>query len=364
MTLIVNQVYFCPRNFKSTMENTNPPRKKSRVLFIIIGIVAVAAFFGIRSLLHNLKYETTDNAQIESRSVPVISRVAGYIDSLGVDDYGQVSADQTIIKIDDAEYALAATQAKADWMNARADEANAQAGYQNALANKKLASANADVQLTRLNKAKADLTRDEALLKEGAITTKQLEDSRSNYDAASKQYIANRDQINLASTQVAIAEAQIQKVRALIETRKAAYDQAQLKLSYCRITAPISGRIGKRTVEKGQFIQAGAPLFSIVNSESFWIVANFKETQLEKMKLGQEVTVKIDGYPDAEVKGKVSAFSQATGSKFALLPADNSTGNFVKVTQRIPVKIDIVNAAEYKNILRAGLSVEVEVNVK
>ncbi|MBL7834222.1 MAG: HlyD family secretion protein [Cyclobacteriaceae bacterium] len=346
------------------MENTNPPRKKSRVLFIIIGIVAVAAFFGIRSLLHNLKYETTDNAQIESRSVPVISRVAGYIDSLGVDDYGQVSADQTIIKIDDAEYALAATQAKADWMNARADEANAQAGYQNALANKKLASANADVQLTRLNKAKADFARDEALLKEGAITTKQLEDSRSNYDAASKQYTANRDQINLASTQVAIAEAQIQKVKALIETRKAAYDQAQLKLSYCRITAPISGRIGKRTIEKGQFVQAGAPLFSIVNSESFWVVANFKETQLEKMREGQEVDINIDGYPDVELKGKISAFSQATGSKFALLPADNSTGNFVKVTQRIPVKIDIVNAAEYKNILRAGLSVEVEVNVK
>ncbi|MFN8336160.1 MAG: HlyD family secretion protein [Cyclobacteriaceae bacterium] len=346
------------------MENTNPPRKKSRVLFIIIGIVAVAAFFGIRALLHNLKYETTDNAQIESRSVPVISRVAGYIDSLGVDDYGQVSADQTIIKIDDAEYALAAAQAKADWMNARADEVNAQASYQNALANKKLASANADVQLTRLNKAKADLTRDEALLKEGAITIKQLEDSRSNYDASNKQYTANRDQINLASTQVAIAEAQIQKVKALIETRKAAYDQAQLKLSYCRIVAPISGRIGKRTIEKGQFVQAGAPLFSIVNSESFWIVANFKETQLEKMREGQEVNVKIDGYPDADLKGKVSAFSQATGSKFALLPADNSTGNFVKVTQRVPVKIEIVNAAEYKNILRAGLSVEVEVNVQ
>lgn len=364
MTLLVNRVYFCPHNFKTLMENTNPPKKKSRVLFIVIGIVAVAGFFGIRALLHNLKYETTDNAQIESRTVPVISRVAGYIDSLGVDDYGQVKAEQTLIKIDDAEYALAATQAKADWMNAKADEVNAQATYQNALANKKLASANADVQLTRMNKAKADLTRDEALVKEGAITAKQLEDSRANYDAANKQYIANKDQINLASTQVAIAEAQIQKVRALIETRKAAYDQAQLKLSYCNIVAPISGRIGKRAIEKGQFVQAGAPLFSIVNSDAYWIVANFKETQLEKMKEGQEVDIKIDGYPDIDMKGKVSAFSQATGSKFALLPADNSTGNFVKVTQRVPVKIEIVNAESYKDILRAGLSVEVEVNVE
>ena len=346
------------------MENNNPPKKKSPVLFIVMGIVAVAAFFGIRAFLHNLKYETTDNAQVESHSMPVISRVAGFIDSLGVDDYGKVKQNELIIKIDDKEYALAEIQAKADLLNAQADEANARAAYNNALANKKLASANANVQLSRLNKAKTDLTRDEGLLKEGAITQKQLEDSRSNFDATNKQYTANQDQINLAGTQVSIAEAQIQKIKALIETRVAALDLAKLRLTYCKIAAPVSGRIGKRTIEKGQFIQAGAPLFSIVNDEKFWIVANFKETQLEKMKEGQEVDIKMDGYPDLEIKGKISSFSQATGSKFALLPADNATGNFVKVTQRVPVKIDIVNPEKYKDVLRAGLSVEVEVNVK
>lgn len=346
------------------MENTTKTKKKSPVLFIVIGIVAIAAFFGIRSLLHNLKYETTDNAQIESRSVPVISRVAGYIDSLGVDDYSKVKQQETLITIDDTEYALAVMQAKADVLNAQADQANAQAMYNNALANRKLAVANANVQLSRLTKAKADVTRDEALLKEGAITEKQAEDSRSAYDASSKQYIANQDQINLATTQVAVAEAQIQKVKALIETRTAALRQAELKVQYCTITAPVSGKIGKRSVEKGQFIQAGAPLFSIVNDESFWIVANFKETQLEKMKEGQEVNIKLDGYPDLKIKGKISSFSSATGSKFALLPADNSTGNFVKITQRVPVKIEIVDAGKYKDYLRAGLSVEVEVNVQ
>jgi membrane fusion protein, multidrug efflux system len=346
------------------MENTIPPKKKSPVLFIVLGIVAIAAFFGIRSLLHNMKYETTDNAQIESRSVPVISRVAGYIDSLGVDDYGKVKGNELIVKIDNEEYALAEIQAKADLLNAQADEANARAAYNNALANKKLATANANVQLSRLDKAKTDLKRDEALLKEGAITQKQLDDSRSNFDATNKQYTANQDQINLASTQVTIAEAQIQKIKALIETRVAALDLAKLRLTYCKIVAPVSGRIGKRTIEKGQFILAGAPLFSIVNDEAFWIIANFKETQLEKMKEGQEVDIKMDGYPDIEIKGKISSFSQATGSKFALLPADNATGNFVKVTQRVPVKIDIVNPEKYKDVLRAGLSVEVEVNVK
>lgn len=346
------------------MENTTPPKKKSPVLFIVLGVVAVAAFFGIRSLLHNMKYESTDNAQIESRSVPVISRVAGYVDSLGVDDYGKVSQNELIITIDDEEYALAEVQAKADVLNAKADEANAVAAYNNALANKKVVTANANVQLSRLDKSKTDLKRDEALLKEGAITQKQLDDSRSNYDATNKQYIANQDQINLATTQVAIAQAQIQKVKALIETREAALEQAKLKLSYCKIVAPVSGKIGRRAIEKGQFIQAGAPLFSIVNDESFWIVANFKETQLEKMKEGQEVEIKLDGYPDLEIKGKVSSFSQATGAKFALLPADNATGNFVKITQRVPVKIDIVNPQQYKNVLRAGLSAEIEVNVK
>lgn len=346
------------------MENTeSAPKKRKPVVFIAPVIVAIAAFFGIRAWLHNIHYESTDNAQIESRAVPVISRVAGYIDSLQVDDFAAVSHNQLLIRIDDTEYALSVVQAQADLTNAEADLSNAQASYNNSLANKKLASANADVQLTRMKKAQADLVRDEALYKETAITQKQVEDTRATYDAAAKQYTANLDQVNLASTQVAIAGAQIKKMGALIETRKAALDQARLRLSYCTITAPVTGRIGKRNLEKGQYIQAGTPLFSIVTSESFWIVANFKETQLEKMKEGQEVNVLLDGYPDTPIKGKIASFSLATGAKFALLPPDNATGNFVKVTQRVPVKIDLVHPEQYKNILRAGLSAEVEVNI-
>lgn len=347
------------------MENTTPQtKKKNPVIYIVAAVVVIAAFFGIRSLLHRLKYETTDNAQVESRSVPVISRVAGYIDSLAVDDYGTVKAGEVLIKIDDQEYKLAVIQAKADLMNARADLANAEAGYRNSLASRKVAVANASVQKTRLDKAQADLKRDESLYKEGAITLKQLDDTRSNNDGANKQYTSNHEQVNMASTQVAIAEAQVQKANALIEIRKAALEQAELRLSYCHIIAPVAGKIGKRNVENGQYIQPGAPLFAIVNDENFWLVANFKETQLEKMKEGQEVSVKLDGYPEVAIKGKVSSFSQATGAKFALLPPDNATGNFVKVTQRVPVKIDIVNPDQYKGILRAGLSAEVEVNVK
>jgi membrane fusion protein, multidrug efflux system len=346
------------------MENSEPTKKKNPLIFVMLGIAVVLAFFGIKSLLHNMKVETTDNAQIESRSVPVISRVAGYVDSLGVDDYEAVKEGALLIKIDDQEYKIAVTQAQADLMSAQADMTNAHAAYNNSIANKKVASANAAVQQTRLTKAKNDLNRDEALLKEGAVTPKQVDDSRSAYDGANKQYTANAEQINLAGTQVAIAEAQLQKIKALIETRQAILDQAKLKLSYCHIIAPISGKIGRRTIEKGQFIQAGVPLFSVVNDETYWIIANFKETQLEKMTEGQKVSIKLDGYPDVDLTGKVTSFSQATGSKFALLPADNATGNFVKVTQRVPVKIEITNPEKYKNILRAGLSAKVEVSVK
>jgi len=346
------------------MENTENTKKKNPLIFVMLGIAIIIAFFGIKSLLHNMKVESTDNAQIESRSVPVISRVAGYIDSLGVDDYELVKQGQLLIHIDDQEYKISLSQAQADLMSVQADLTNAQATYKNSIANKKVAGANAAVQQTRLSKAHIDLLRDEALQKEGAVTQKQVDDSRSTFESAQKQYTANEEQVNLASTQVAIAEAQIQKFKALIETRRASVEQAQLKLSYCKIVAPITGKIGRRGVEKGQLIQAGAPLFSVVNVEKYWVIANFKETQLENMKVGQEVSIVLDGYPDKEVKGKVTSFSQATGSKFALLPADNASGNFVKITQRVPVKIEILNAEKYIEILRAGLSVEVEVSVK
>ncbi len=344
------------------MENTTPKRKKP--LFFIVGAVAlVAAFFGVRAFLHHMKYESTDNAQVESRAVPIIARIAGYIDSLNIDDFGKVTAGQSLIKIDDKEYTLAVVQSQADVLNARADMANAQAAVSNAVANTKVIHANAEVQGSRLAKAKTDLARDEALYKDAAITQKQLDDSRSAFDATNKQYSANLEQVKFAATQVSIAQAQIQKINALIETRKAALDQAQLRLDYCRLNAPLNGRIGKLNLEVGQYVQPGQSLFTIVNDDKFWIVANFKETQLEKMKEGQEVNIKLDGYPDLNIIGKVSSFSLATGARFSLLPPDNSTGNFVKVTQRIPVKITLIDDANYKNILKSGLSVTVEVKI-
>lgn len=345
------------------METTETPKKKKPVMFVLLAAVAVAAFFGIRSAWHAVTHESTDNAQIETNAVPVVSRVAGYIDSVGVADFGLVKEGEKILLIDPREYQLAVIQAQADVANAEADIANAQAQLANAMANQKVAVANAEVQRTRLEKAKSDLTRDEELLKDQAITQKQADDSRANYDAALKQYQSNLEMVNFANTQVTTAGAQIRKAQAAAETRKAARDQSKLRLSYCQITAPVSGRIGKRNLEKGQYVQPGQPLFTIVSDEDFWIVANFKETQLKNVKEGQAVAVTLDGYPDMAIKGRIASFSLATGAKFSLLPPDNATGNFVKITQRVPVKIVLSDIGQFKNVLRAGLSAKVEVEI-
>lgn len=347
------------------MENqqTSTPRKK-RALLILIPVLLVVGYFGVRAIINSFTYESTDNAQVETNAVPVVGRLAGFIDSLTINDYDEVKKGQLLISIDDREYKLAVLQAQTDLANAKADLANAQAQLNNASVNKQVALANEDLQQTRLAKAQEDLKRDEGLYHDQAITAKQISDTRNAAETAQKQLIANQRLVSFANSQVTTADAQVRKAQAVVETRQAALELAELRLSYCNIVAPVSGRIGKRNLEIGQYVQPGQPLLTVVNGENFWVVANFKETQLEKMKPGQDVIISLDGYPDQELKGKVASFSLATGAKFALLPPDNATGNFVKITQRVPVKIILDGESQYKEILKAGLSVEVKVKVK
>ncbi|MES2132386.1 MAG: HlyD family secretion protein [Bacteroidota bacterium] len=349
---------------ETTTTESTTPKKKNKAIFILPVIIGLGAFFGIKAYIHSLNYESTDNAQIETNTLPVISRVSGYVDSISVSDFGDVKAGQLILQIDDNEYKLAVKQAQADLLSAMADLSVAQSNLTNSSANSGVVKANSDVQKTRLDKAKSDLARDEALFKEGSITKKQVEDSRSNYETTLKQLDANNQQLVLANSQNATSNAQIEKAKAAVELRQAMLDQAQLRLSYTKIYSTINGKIGKRNLEQGQYIQAGQNLMTVVNNDLFWIVANFKETQVEHLKLGQEVTVEIDGYPDTEVKGKIESLSEATGARFSLLPPDNASGNFVKVTQRVPVKISIENIKEVRAILKAGMSVGVSVHIK
>lgn len=349
------------------MEQQQPaakPGKKAAPKVILAVVLVAAGYFGYTRISHALHYENTDNAQIESNATPVIPRIPGYIDSVELKDFQNVKEGQLLVVLDKKPYEIAAHQAAADLATAEADLTNALSQINNLDASKGVANANVDVQQVRLQKAQNDMNRDKALYEEGTITLKQYEDTKAIYETAVKELGANNQQVNQVSTQYSSANAQIQRAHALVETKKAALEIAMLNLSYTQVIAPVSGRIGKTNLQKGQLLAAGQPLFTIVNNEQYWIVANFKETQLQHMRVGQEAELTIDGYPDRKITGKISSFSDATGAKFSLLPPDNATGNFVKVTQRVPVKIEIDNAESLKDILKAGLSVDVDVKVK
>lgn len=340
-------------------------RKRFKPIYVILPVVLIAGgIYGYGKLQHARTYESTDNAQVQSNATPVLSRIAGYIDSVAVTDYADVKRGQLVVRLDSREAQLAVSQAQADLAQAQADLATARASLSSVGSSENVAAANTAVLRTRLQKAEADLRRDEALFADGAITRRQVDDSRANVVTARSQVVAGNSQTTQASTQTVTAGAQIQKAVALIETRKAALQKAQLQLTYADVYAPASGKIGKTSLQVGQFIQPGQPLFTIVNNEQFWIVANFKETQLKTLKVGQPVEIKIDGYPDRQIAGKITSVSEATGAATSLLPPDNASGNYIKVTQRVPVKIDIDNVGQVRDILKTGLSANVDVKVK
>ena len=346
--------------------NVQVEKKKGfKPIYIILPVILIAGgIYGYGKIQHGINYESTDNAQIQSNATPVLSRVAGYIDSVAISDYATVQRSQLVVKLDDREAGLAVSQAQADLAQAQADLATARASLTTIGSSQNVASANAAVLQTRVDKAQSDLKRDEALFADGAITKRQLDDSRANVVTARSSLVAGNSQTTQAGTQTVTANAQILKANALIETRKAALEKAQLQLTYAAVYAPATGKIGKTNLQVGQFIQPGQPLFTIVNNEQFWVIANFKETQLKSLKIGQPVEVKIDGYPDRKITGKITSFSEATGAATSLLPPDNASGNYIKVTQRVPVKIDFDNIGQVKDILKAGLSANVDVKVK
>lgn len=361
----------------ATMTEEASPIRTYLPRIIIVLVLLVGGYFGYQAYHHAQLYESTDNAQIEGSAAPVLARVAGYVTAVNVADYANVTQGQQLVTIDPQEYDVALAQAEADYQqsvadlaNARADLQNAQANARNVTQNARVATSNAQVQAARRDKAQRDFQRDQNLYKEQSLTRKQLEDSENNVEVQSRQYSANVEQINLAKTSesvaqagIAKAKANIQKIEALIKVKEAAIQNAKLKVGYAHITAPIAGKIGRKNVIAGQYVQPGQTLFTIAADSTFWVVANFKETQLEKMQVGQPVDIKLDAYPDLDIKGRVTSLSEATGARFALLPADNASGNFVKITQRVPVKIEIINPEKYKNQLRAGLSVDADVRV-
>lgn len=340
-------------------------QKKSPVRTIVLVLVLLAAaYFGYKKINFAVTHETTDNAQVETQITPVLPRVAGYVKTIAVKDYDSVKAGQLVVELDDAELQTQLAEMEADYRQAEVDVIDAKALLNNAQVSLSINKGNIELSQMRKKKAEDDLKRDQSLFADQAITRKQLDDTKFTVETASQQLQNSKTDLSAAESRIAVLRAGVQKAEAGLDVKRAKIEQTKLKLTYTKIYAPQAGKIGKKNVSEGQYVQAGTPLFSIVNDTTYWVVANFKENQLKKLYPGKEVDIEIDALPNVKFTGVIESLSEATGAKFSLLPPDNASGNFVKVTQRVPVKILFKDIDKYKQMLRAGLSVYVSAETK
>lgn len=361
---------------------TNQPvaeKKRSPVFFIVLAVMILAgAYFAISRYIHGKHHEETDDAQIQANLSPVISKISGYISEVRVKDNQYVHKGDTLIVLDQKDLSLALKQAEAALVTARSNlsltQANTNATSKNiSTANAAVATANAQIEAAKVNvwRAGEDLKRYENLIKDHSITQQQYEQALAAKQTADRQLQVLTEQKNQAAAQTGVIKSQVAAsgeqtdiARAGIKQREIDVENAQLNLSYTVITAAESGVVAKVPVQVGQFIQAGAQLFSVVLNDDKWVVANFKETQISKMVEGQKVSVSVDAFPKHDFEGTVSSFSPATGASFALLPPDNASGNFVKVVQRLPVKIEFSHHDDSLiRKLRPGMNVLVDVHL-
>lgn len=369
------------------------PSARWVLLFFVLAAVAV----GIALWRHYTVRETTDDANVDAHIAPVSARVSGTVTAVNVDDNQYVERGALLVQLDPRDYEVAIDRAKAELADAAANARAAHTGVpvatigtssalQTAHANVNAAEKEVDAARARVREAQANYTRTQQDLQRFAQLVKKDEISQQQYDAAVAANAAARatldaaqatvataqshvvqaqEQVRNAQTapeQVAISQAKAGASTALVQQRQAALAQAQLNLQYTTIKAPVTGVVSKRSVELGQVVQAGQPLLSIVNLEDIWVTANFKETQLKEMKKGQEAVIHVDAY-GKDFKGRVDSIGGGTGARFSLLPPENATGNFVKVVQRVPVKIVFDPGQDLKN-LRPGMSVEATVITK
>jgi membrane fusion protein (multidrug efflux system) len=338
-------------------------QKQANIRKVVIStLLVVALYFGGKKVIFSITHETTDNAQIETSIVPVLTRISGYVKTISIKDYDSVGQNQLVAEIDDAELQMQLEEQKADLQQSLADVSNAQAQLENGILALKNNKGQIDLKTIKQKKSNNDLTRDQNLFKEQAITRKQLEETEFQLSSSNQELSNAQTELATANNRIAVLRQNVNRAMALIDMKKTKIKETELKLSYTKIITPSAGKIGKKNINIGQFVQAGTPLFSIVNDSTYWIVANFKESQLESLQEGKKVNIRLDAFADLAIEGTIVSLSDATGAKFSLLPPDNSSGNFIKVTQRIPVKIAINNQAAFKNKLRAGMSVFITVD--
>jgi membrane fusion protein (multidrug efflux system) len=354
------------------------PKKSKVFLIVLIALVIAGGWFGITKYVHGQHHEETDNAQIEANISPVIPRVAGYVQEVRVKDNQIVKKGDTLLILDDRDLAVRVQQAEAALATAQtnlgAAKANTNASRANiATTRAGISTADAQIEAAKINvrRTAQDYDRYANLIKDHSITQQQFDQAEAAKQTAERQLqilVQQKNQVaqqtSAVSSQSNATSSQINVADAIIKQKQVDVAEAKLNLSYSVITAQESGMVSKVNVQEGQFLQPGQSVFSIVLNNDIWVVANFKETQFEKMRIGQRVVLRADAFPGHKFEAKLTSFSPATGSRFALLPPDNASGNFVKVVQRLPVKIEFANPSDsLVKQLRPGMNVDVDINL-
>lgn len=343
-------------------------RQKRRNIILNIVCILIAGsgiVWTINYFWRYISYEITNDAFVDQYVAPVNVRVAGYIQEVRFKEHQFVHRGDTLVVLDNREYVIRQKEACAALLDARGSRDVLASGIRTSHTKVAEQDANLAEAKAKLWQAGQDYRRYERLLREESVPEQQFEQVKADYEAARARYDALMRQKEAASSQYDETNKKKVNVEAGILRAEAALDLANLNLSYTVVTVPYSGYMGRRTIEPGQYVSAGQTLSYIVRQSGKWVTANYRETQIANIYIGQPVRIKVDGVPGRVFKGHVTAISEATGSKYSLVPTDNSAGNFVKVQQRIPVRIDFDDVDEKNmSMLRAGMMVETEAERK
>lgn len=318
---------------ETTVASDSARRKLLPRLLMVIALAALLAWLGWKGWW-SLSHVATDDAQVEGNVVPLLPKVGGFLTEVKVSDHQHVKVGELLAQIDDRDYRVKLAQAETDLS---------------------LALANA-------GRAQKDLQRIRTLVAQKMISPQALDAAESAARAAQAQVRTNRDNAASAEEQVTASGAALRAAVARVEAARAARDLAVNQLADTRILAPLSGVVSNKSVVPGQFVQSGQSLLSVVPLDEIWVVANLKETDMNKLRVGDAAGIEVDAYAGMKLEGQVESISPATGARFSMLPPDNATGNFTKVVQRVPVRIRVRQSADAARPLRPGMSVEVVID--
>ncbi|MEX3693063.1 HlyD family secretion protein [Paraburkholderia sp. BR14263] len=337
-----------------------------RTLLILLGLaalIAAAVWLGHWWVVGRF-IESTDDAYLQADSVTIAPKVSGYVTDVYVADNQAVKMGDPLVKLDARQYQVALDQAQATVDARTADIEHAQAQIEQQRANVAQAQAQQEVAQVSLRHANDEVARYAPLAATGAETTERLAELKSERDKAQATLAADAAAVTSARSQISALNAQLSQARAQLEAARANAAQSQLDLDNTVVKSALAGRVGDRTVRVGQYVQPGTRMLTVVPVQRTYLTANFKETQIGRMRAGQPVELHVDALPGHTLHGVVDSFSPGTGAQFALLPPENATGNFTKIVQRVPVRIRLDTGPETRSVLLPGMSVTVDVDTR